>query len=388
MKNTIWPYIIISYASLFVFGLTDNIRGPLFPEILKDFKVSDSAGSLIFALGSISGFIASRFAKFLLHRFNRKLILRYSCLGLCLSILSLSMIHHYLLFLFFSVIFGLFSGIIGLIPNVLVPLGSSPEKKQQLLSGLHAMYGVASLIAPLFVALISSYGGNWRIIYASSALIPFGLFFYSYHASHSKHHQKPKYSKEEIKEKSKINFKAQLGLAFILSFTVAAEVLISSRLALYMRREMNFNLEDSSFYVTYFFISLLAGRLLFTFIKFKQPLHYQLFAIQLLTILSIFLGLNVHPFFLVLSGFFVAPFYPLMIALISSEFTNDLDSAVSIMMATDSTMLALMHIIVGKLSDQFGIHLAMNSAIVFLSLSFFALLKHIYFKKTAPGHFF
>ena len=50
----IWPLILISFASLFVFGISDNIRGPLFPEILKEFNISDSMGSLMFALSSLS----------------------------------------------------------------------------------------------------------------------------------------------------------------------------------------------------------------------------------------------------------------------------------------------------------------------------------------------
>ncbi len=371
--KTIWPLILISYAALFVFGITDNIRGPLFPEILKSFNVSDSMGSLMFALGSLSGFFASRFARELLYKFNRKVILQYACLGLTFSIIGLSQANHFYLFLFFSVSFGVSSGIIGLIPNILVPIGASPEKKQQLLSGLHSMYGIASLLAPLFVAAINSFSGEWRTTYLLSAVFPFILFLYCFHGSHDPHHEKPIPKSEAKKNPSQKNFLPQLGMALILSFTVAAEVLISSRLALYTRRELNYSLDESSYYVTFFFIALLLGRLLFTLVKFRTSLFWQIFTCQFLTVICIALGLNFHVEFLALSGFFVAPVYPLMIALISAEFPKDLDSAISTMMATDSTMLAVMHLTVGKLTDLFGIHLAFNSALIFLSLSMTAL---------------
>ena len=381
----IWPLILISYASLFVFGISDNIRGPLFPEILKEFNISDSMGSLMFALSSLSGFVASHFTRGLLRRFDRKSILQWACMGLTLTLLGLASAPNFIVFLFFSILFGLNSGIIGLVPNVLVPLGSTPEKKQQLLSGLHAMYGIASLIAPMLVAFISSLAGNWRYTFALTALAPLALFFYSLHKSHHPHHSRPKLSKEEHKENKRINFKPQVFLAFMVSFAVAAEVMISSRLALYMRRVWNYDLEMSSLYVTYFFICLLLSRLLFTGIKFKKSIRFQLSGCLILTALMIVGGLLIHPLFLVGAGFSIAPFYPLSIAFISSEFPHDLDTAVSYMMATDSMMLAIMHLLVGKLSDSFGIHQAVFSGVVFLLLSLLLVNSYHFLFKSPAG---
>jgi FHS family glucose/mannose:H+ symporter-like MFS transporter len=377
----IWPLILISYASLFVFGISDNIRGPLFPEILKEFNINDSKGSLMFALSSLSGFVASHFARILLRRFDRKSILQWACIGLTLTLIGLATSPNFYVFLFFSILFGLNSGIIGLVPNVLVPLGSTVEKKQQLLSGLHAMYGVASLIAPMLVASISFMTGNWRYTFLITALAPLSLFFYSLHKSHHSHHQKPITTKEEHSINKKNNFKPQVFLAFMVSFAVAAEVMISSRLALYMRRVWNFDLKMSSIYVTYFFIFLLVGRLLFTGIKLKCSIRYQLSGCLLVTACLVACGLFFHPLFLAAAGFSIAPFYPLAIEFISSEFPVDLDTAVSYMMATDSLMLAIMHLSVGKLSDSFGIHQAFFSDIFFLSCSLFLVNSyHLFFK--------
>ena len=377
----IWPLILISYASLFVFGISDNIRGPLFPEILKDFNVSDSMGSLMFALSSISGFFASHFTRHLLRRFDRKSILQASCLGLTFTLSGMAFAPNFIIFLALSVLFGMCSGILGLIPNILVPLGASSEKKQQLLSGLHAMYGIASLLAPMLVAAIGFFTKNWRVTFGLTALAPAALYIYSLHKSHSPHHEKPKRTAEEHKANRKKNFKPQLFLAFMVSFAVAAEVMLSSRLALYMRRVWNYDLEMSSLYVTYFFIALLFGRLIFTGVKFNRSIIFQLSSCLLITGLCISLGLFAHPLFLIVAGMSVAPFYPLAISLISSEFPDDLDTAVSYMMATDSMMLAIMHILVGKLSDEYGIHQAMYSEAFFLSVSFILVNSYHFFFK-------
>ena len=383
--KVIWPLILISYASLFVFGISDNIRGPLFPEILKEFKISDAMGSLMFAISSISSFISSFFARNLLRRFDRKIILRWASMGLTLTLLGLAFAQNFYIFLFFSVLFGLNSGILGLIPNVLVPLGSTPEKKQQLLSGLHAMYGVASLLAPLVVASASLLTGNWRYAFAVTALAPFSLFIYSLHKSHHSHHSKPVRDKEKQKINKSKNFKPQMFLALMVSFCVAAEIMISSRLALLMRRVWNYDLEMSSLYVTGFFVCMLLGRLLFTGYKFNKTILFQLSSCLVMTALLVCLGLFIHPLFLIASGFTVGPFYPLAISFISSEFPDDLDTAVSYMIATDSMMLAIMHLLVGKLTDLYGIHQAIFSGIIFLSLSFILVNSYqFFFKRKIP----
>jgi FHS family glucose/mannose:H+ symporter-like MFS transporter len=51
--------IFFAFLSLFLLGLADNIRGPLFPEILQFFFVSSSKGSWSFATTSGAAFVGS-----------------------------------------------------------------------------------------------------------------------------------------------------------------------------------------------------------------------------------------------------------------------------------------------------------------------------------------
>lgn len=380
----IWPFIFLSYASLFVFGLSDNIRGPLFPEILRQFEVSDSLGSLIFALGNISGLIASYGSRYLLRRFDRLTVLRTGALGLTFSLWGLALSPYFFLFLFFSFTFGLSMGIIGLVPNILVPMGSSPQRKQQMLSGLHTMYGLASLMAPLLAASVESWTGSWRWTFMATSIAPLTLLAYTLHKSHSLIHTRANYSAETHRANKKKHFKAQVFLAVMLSLAVATEIMVSSRLALYMRRIWNFDMESSSLYVTYFFISMMLGRFLFAIVHFKRSPQFLLSISIVSTGLCLVLGLFYHPIFLALSGFTVAPFYPLSISWISSEFPADLDTAVSYMMATDSLMLIIMHLSVGRLTDIFGIQNALLLGIAFSLGSFIMINSYKRFFKAAP----
>ncbi len=366
----IWPYIFISYLSLFVFGLCDNVRGPLFPEIMKDFGVSDSIGSLMYALSSISGFISSYLVRHLLRRYNRLSVLQGGAVALIISMLGMSLSPNFKVFLACSFVFGLSLGIIGLIPNILVPLGASSEKKQQLLAGLHAMYGVASFLSPLLAAGIQWLTGTWRWTFVVAGIAPLGLFLYSLHSSHGDLHQKSEITAEFRKLNRKMNLKPQVFMALMLSFCVAAEILISSRLALYMRRVWNLDMEHASLYVTYFFMSMLFGRLLFAFVKFPLSVRRQLSWSLVGSVCCLLAGIHLHPIFISLVGFTVAPFYPLSIAWISTKFPQDLDSAVSYMMTIDSVMLVVMHLLVGQVTDHFGIGKALYLAPIFFLLSF------------------
>ncbi|WP_374077883.1 sugar MFS transporter [Bdellovibrio bacteriovorus] len=367
----IWPFIFLSYASLFVFGLSDNIRGPLFPEIMKQFAISDSMGSLMFALSNISGFFASYGCRYLLRRYDRLTVLRGGAMGLTISMWGMAASTYFPLFLFFSFFFGLSLGVLGLVPNILVPMGSSPHRKQQMLSGLHTMYGMASLLAPLLAASMEYLTGSWRWTFVAGSIGPLSLLVYTLHGSHKSLHTKAEFSPEKHKANKQKNFKPQLFLAVMLSLAVAAEIMVSSRLALYMQRTWNYDMEASSLYVTYFFISMMLGRFLFTVVHFKRSPQFLLSASLILTAVFILAGVFVHPLFLAASGFMIAPFYPLSISWISSEFPEDLDSAVSYMMATDSLMLIIMHLTVGKLTDLFSIKQAILWGLGFVILSFF-----------------
>lgn len=366
----IWPFIFLSYASLFVFGLTDNIRGPLFPEILKQFSVSDGLGSWMFALSNISSLVASYGCRHLLRRYDRLTVLKGGALGLMISLLGLAVSTVFPMFLFFSFGFGLSLGVLGLVPNILVAMGSRPERKQRMLAGLHTMYGLASLLAPVLAASVEYISGNWRWTFALATLAPMSLLLYCYHPSHHALHTRSLVTDEEHKENKKRNLKPQIFLALMLSFAVAAEIMISSRLALYMQRTRGFTMEASSLYVTYFFICMMLGRLLFTLIHFHRSVRFLLSLSLVTTVACLLAGLYLHPLFLAGTGLTIAPFYPMAISWISSEFPQDLDSAISYMMTTDAVMLILMHVGIGKLTDFSGIRGALLMGSLFLLASF------------------
>lgn len=371
----IWGYIVLAYLSLFALGISDNSRGPLFPEILKTFAVSDSQGALFFALSSFCGFLASYLVRFLLCHWSRTRIMQWSLILMGGSLLGMGFAKSFFGLVLCSSFFGASLGLVGVVQNILVSVGSAPQRRQQMLSGLHATYGIASFLAPLLVAGVSLWGGTWRVVFFTVAAVPLVIFlgFLGWR-------EKQTLSATDLRRQltpplpqSRKEHIGQIFLALSLGFYVLVEAMVATRLPLLMRRQKGMGLEESSYYLTAFFLCMLVGRLLFTVFRFKWPLRHMLSCFLLLSALSLGIGLTGVPAFLSLSGLFMAPFYPLAIVYVSSHYEKTMDSAISYCIALQSIFTVAMHALVGYLTEVYGISLALWTGPFGLVVSFLLL---------------
>jgi FHS family glucose/mannose:H+ symporter-like MFS transporter len=174
----------------------------------------------------------------------------------------------------------------------------------------------------------------------------------------------------------KSSITTMLWFAGFFATYVAAEILVSTRLALYMRTYFNMSLESSSNYVTYFFIFLLAGRLVFAFKTFSTRLKTQLNTSLIFSIICLLLGLWLHPFFLALVGLAMAPFYPLSIVYISEKTGHQKRRFLTFVMGLQSLCVIGMHMGVGYLTDIYGLSSALGVGIALLIGSLVCLNIH------------
>lgn len=382
----IWGYIILAYLSLFALGISDNIRGPLFPEIIQAFHVSDTKGAVYYAISSFCGFLGSLFVRVLLLRWSRVRTLQLSLFLMAVGLVGMGSVQDFGWMLFFAAIFGASLGIVGVVQNVLVSVGSLPNRRQQMLAGLHSNYGLASVLAPLVVAVFSSWLGSWRYVFYVVAVVPVALLAGSFlwHDRGTAERQSSVSTLTPPAPQTRRDHFGQIYLAVTLAFYVLAEIMVSSRLPLFVRRELGMDLQQSSYYLTCFFFFLLAGRLLFTFVHFKWPLRQMLGFFLLSSMLSCAVGLQGFPFFLALSGLFMAPFYPLAVLYTAGHYEKNMDSAVSYSMAIQSFFTVCMHGLVGYLTDRYGISMALWVGPMALAVSFAMLISfEKVFKKTA-----
>lgn len=376
IKKSIWA-LVFAYASLFTLGLADNIRGTLFPELLAQFQLTNTQGSWSFAATSSSAFIASLLSAQYLLRFTISSLLALAVMMLGLGLALMGFSSNYLALLFGSLVLGLGFGWMGVAQNLLVTENVEAKHRSQALSGLHGMYGLASFFAPLLAASAAQYFNQWQ----SSFFIVAGLcllfvlvqYFIKPQPRFENHRTTNQHSEAPKKKISKLAL--SMVCAFF-SFYVVAEILVATRLALYMRTYFAMDLKQSAQYVTLFFMFLLLGRLTFAFIRLPFSLKAQLNGSLILSLLFIALGLKWHPFFLVLSGLSMAPYYPLCVSHIS-EISQDLSRVfLSFAMSFQSLAVVSMHLGVGYMTDQFGLAFALGAGIVALGISLICLNFH------------
>jgi MFS transporter, FHS family, glucose/mannose:H+ symporter len=375
-----WLYVILAYLSLFCFGIIDNARGPSYPQILIFFSKSTSTGSLIFVFTSISALLTTISGKFWLKRWGAFSSTRFFVLSQAASSfgmgLSGNLQNGFLFLLLFSLLFGVSTGGMMISLNLLAIKASSIDKRMKTLSGLHAMYGIASLIAPLFVTFIYQIGFDWRVVFKILSLIPLSVFIYSFFI--------PENSRDTLRSRGggKIPFSLKLSIAAIFAFCVSAEISLSSRMVLYLTTHKNFSHELSSFYLSFFFILLLAGRLLFSFFSFKST-SYKLLIISLFSSFSfLILGFHIHPLGLSFCGLSLSFFFPCAMDLINKELGDSTDFILPIVMTSTGGMLIFMHLFVGILADKIGIHKALHLGPLSLivSLCFLLISKKLFLR--------
>ena len=177
-------------------------------------------------------------------------------------------------------------------------------------------------------------------------------------------------------EGSPAPFWGKVSVSGLFAFYVVAEILVSTRLALYMRENFSMNLEQSSLYVTYFFIFLFIGRLVFAFLRIPGSVKLQMNLSLIFSLICLFFGLSIHPFFLAIVGLTMAPYYPLSVAYISQKTGRNERHYLTLAMSIQSLSVVGMHLGAGYLTDSGGVKQAFSIGVGALIISFLCLNFH------------
>lgn len=376
IKQSHWA-LIFAFASLFTLGLADNIRGTLFPEILNQFQISNTLGSWLFATSSGAAFVSSITSTAYLRSYTISSLLFSGVLLLAVGLAIMGFAVNFSWLIVGSLFLGLGIGYMGVAQNLLVAESAEGKNRAKALSGLHGMYGLASFIAPLLAATTTQVFGSWSgafyvVAGVSTAFLVTQLVITP----------NPKFivhvpKVDDVEEgKKRVSKKALIMVSFFFGFYVVAEILISSRLALYMRTYYQMDLIHSAQYVTLFFLFLLVGRASFAFIHLPFSLKSQLNGFLIGTLIFIVLGLKIHPFFLALSGLTMAPYYPLCVSYISEISKGLSRTFLSVAMSFQSLAVVAMHLGVGYMTDHYGLAFAFGVGILALVISVICLSFH------------
>ena len=368
--------LLFSFTSLFILGLSDNIRGVLFPEILNFYSLTSYIGSMSFAAASAAAFFGSSLSHYYLKKHTLPSLLMVAVFLMCSGLSVMGAAPFYAFYLLGGVLLGLSIGMMAIAQNLLVAENVSDQYKSRAMAGLQTMYALSSFIAPLLAAEATIRYHSWKAAFLIVSLL--GLVFLLVQFCVI---PKDKFTNEHVlqahqESKVQIPLKNLFVVACIFAPYIVAEIMVSSRLAQYMRNYSNMDLEKSSLYVTYFFLGMLIGRTLLSFIKVPFSLKSQMNISLLASMIFLVLGLFWNPIFLPAVGLVMGPYYPLCMTYIIEVSGIHSRKFMTFTFGLQSLAVVGMHVIVGYMTDQVGLFYAFGVGVFALVCSLLCLNLH------------
>lgn len=365
--------IFTACASLFASGWMDNARGAYFPILLKNTGLSATKGSVFFALASFMAILSSASASFIIGRWSLKALLYLGAGAFFLCPMGLIFFTNFLGVVITAFLFGLGLGWVSVGQNILISQIDREDIKRRLFSLLHCFYAAAAMTAPLSIVWLKNIlPWNYLMIGVSFLSIPFfaGIFFLE---------NKKANLQDRVEPPPLKSFWVLLWLMF-LSFYISSELILSTRLVIFVEQTYSLSFAEASQHLFYFFLFMFIARVFFFLYHIKASSFFILIACVAGGLFSFALGHIVSTYFYSLIGLFMGPVFPVSLDEISKRWPKSFDVLISRVIAISSIFIVSAHMLVGVLTDYIGIQKALYSVPILLTLSLVVILYG--YKKT------
>ncbi len=367
LKTTIILVTAACFLSFFVFGFTDNLKGPTLPSMIHELDIDYGTSGNIF-FGEYLGFIVtSLIAGILADRFGLKAILILSGILLASGVAGYSTFSNTILLTasLFSVGLGL--GAIELGANATI-VQIHPKKTGLYLNLIAVLHGLGSLIAPLFAGWLLGLNITWRAIYRLDipliAVFVLLFLFVQFPKSHGQNNS------IDFRHIPNFAFKGNLPWFYAaILFYVAAEIGVASWLVTFLQEIRGASVLGSNQSLSLFFALLTLGRLVGGFIVHRLGyLRSILFAsIGSLVCISVgtFTNLSI---FLPFTGFFFSIIFPTFTAAVSENLKENTNTILGVLFTFAGVGGLLGPWAIAWASNLLGLKLGFTLEAIFIAL--------------------
>lgn len=366
-KTTIFLLTAGCFLSFFVFGFTDNLKGPTLPSMLAELNISYGTGGNIF-FGEYLGFlIATLITGILADRFGLKSVILLAGVFLGIGVSGYSFFQSAILLSGSLFVLGLGLGALELGPNAII-VSLHHERKGLYLNLMSVLHGLGSLIAPLVAGWLLSLSISWRVIYRWDILLIALFVFIFIFLRFPKVEEKAQLDFRHIPQ---IAFKGQLPWFYTaIAFYVATEIGLASWLVTFLQEIRNTSVIASNQSLSLFFAMLMTGRLLGGF--FVQRIGYlrSILFMAMGTMLCIITGLfgpKEVSFLLPITGFFLSIMFPTFTAAVSDTHTENANTILGVLFTFAGLGGVLGPWLIGWMSDLYGLQTGFAVIVLFIA---------------------
>jgi len=367
-KTTIFLLTAGCFLAFFVFGFTDNLKGPTLPPMLAELNFTYGTGGNIF-FGEYLGFlIATLITGFLADRFGLKSVVILAGLFLGIGIGGYSTFQTALLLSASLFLIGMGLGAIELGANAII-ISLYHERKGLYLNLMAVMHGLGSLVAPLFAGLLLGISISWRVVYRWDLLLIISFVIIFIFLRFPKAEETTQLDFRHIPQ---IAFKGQLPWFYAaITFYVAAEIGMGSWLVTFLQDVRGASVASSTQALALFFGMIMIGRLIGGFFVHRIGYLRSILFMTIGGIVCLIAGLygpKEISLFLPLTGFFLSIIFPTITAAVSDTHTVNANTILGVLF----TFAGLGGIIgpwfIGWGSDLFGLQKGFSIVIVFMAI--------------------
>lgn len=362
----------ICFFAFFLFGITDNLKGPTLPSVIKELDIQYSEGGNIL-FGEYVGFLIATLATGILaDKYGLKLVIVLAGILLAIGVggySSLGTVFGLSASLF---IVGLGLGAFELGPNAII-VNLYHEKKGLYLNLMAVMHGLGSMLAPLFASFLFSLGSDWREIYRWDLLLIAIFILFSIF---------PQFPKPE--ERSALDFRSIPRVAFdrrtsifyaAMMFYVASEIGLASWMVVYLQDIRALSEAASNSYLALFFGLLMMGRFLGGLVVKKLGYLRAVMLSSLLAVFCILFGIcSPYAVVLPLTGFFFSIIFPTITAAVSDERSKNINTILGVLFAFSGLGGVIGPWLAGWVGEFYGLQAGMGVILFLSALTFFFIL--------------
>jgi MFS transporter, FHS family, glucose/mannose:H+ symporter len=367
-KTVIFLLTAGCFLAFFVFGFTDNLKGPTLPPMLAELNITYGTGGNIF-FGEYLGFlIATLITGILADRFGLKSVVILAGIFLGIGVSGYSTFQTAILLSASLFVIGLGLGAIELGTNAII-ISLYHERKGLYLNLMSVMHGLGSLVAPLFAGLLFSMSISWRMVYRWDLLL-IALFVIIF--IFLRFPKAEETTQLDFRHIPQIAFKGQLSWFYAaITFYVAAEIGIASWLVTFLQDIRGASVASSTQALALFFAMLMVGRLIGGFfvhrIGYLRSILFMAMGGTICIIGGLY-GPKEISLLLPLTGFFLSIIFPTITAAVSDTHTGNANTILGVLFTFAGLGGVIGPFFIGWGSDLFGLQTGFSLNIVYMMI--------------------
>jgi len=380
-----------NFLSLFIVSFFMMLGSPILVDLSIYFNISPENMNFIttfYMIGEVSGFLIFNYC-------NRKF--SKDNIAICVYILLISVLIGLILmtslFFFYGLYFisGILLGIIFINSNSSM-LESEVKNKDSVVNLGHGFFAIGALMSPFISSSLVDKQISWKIVY----MIVIGLVLFSLISYFIKSKRKMT-ARDGLSKESEINDREKsykkrnkfiylLFSAILMLLYVMSEVTVFSWAPTFFRIDRIFDLYSASFIISLFWIGILSGRLLISYLSYKFKSGNLLITLSVISIVGLVIlifptlqKLNFLGALITGLGFSGIP--PLLISSTGKISGSGKNEALTVLLVTGITFGGLVPFII-RFIVNYSIFISILIAIIFMVAFAIFVIVRKYYRKT------